>query len=63
MGCLQSLYMGYDHFLRMQKKQKRKLQLEKQISHLQRQYYISQSEDILTQIKHSRTLLNDNDIG
>uniref|UniRef100_A0A673LI30 exodeoxyribonuclease III n=1 Tax=Sinocyclocheilus rhinocerous TaxID=307959 RepID=A0A673LI30_9TELE len=32
--------------------------VEKQISHLQRQYYISKSEDVLTQIKHIWTLLN-----
>lgn len=37
----------------------KQLQLEKQISHLQKQYYISKSEDVLTQIKHIRTLLND----
>lgn len=37
----------------------KQFELEKQISDLQRQYHILKSEDMLTQIKYSKTLLND----
>lgn len=55
-------YKAYIIDMINEKKNKEKIakqfELEKQISNLQRQYYILKSEDILTQLKYFRTLLN-----